>query len=81
MEATLQKIQNSVQSWKNRIEWLTQSTLNRALDNLDGEPVVFEWKISPGHTTPKLFQEVQHMMEKAHSQPEDVKDRIIFMSM
>ena len=32
-------------------------------------------------TTPKLFHEVQKMMEKDHCQPEDFKDRIIFTSM
>ena len=28
------------------------------------EPVVFEWKMFPGHTTLDLFREVQDLMEK-----------------
>ena len=61
----------------NRIDWFTQSPTYRE----QPEPVVFEWKIFPGHTTLKLFREVQNMVEKDHIQPEDFKDRIIFMSM
>ena len=71
----------SVQSWMNRVEWTTQATLHRELDNIDGEPVMFEWKAFPVHTTLALFRRVQNMMEKDNIQPEDLKDRIIFMSM
>ena len=38
-----------------QIGWFTQSTPYRGLDNIDGEPVVFEWKIFPGQTTLKLL--------------------------
>ena len=42
----------------------TQSLQCRELDNIDGEPVVFEWKIFAGHTTLKHLCEVQNMMRK-----------------
>ena len=60
----------SVQSWKNRIEWFTQTPRHRELDNINGEPVVFERKILSGHTTLTLRQEVQNMTEKDNIQPE-----------
>ena len=52
----------------------------RDLFDIAAEPVVFEWKIFPGHTM-LLLQEHQTMMEneiKVH--PRDFKGRIIFMS-
>ena len=42
----------SVQSWKNRIEWFTQTPRHRKLDNFNG----VEWKILPGHTTLKQLR-------------------------
>ena len=58
------------------------STPYRELDRIDGEPVVFEWKIFPRHTSLKLLSEAQIMMEKElNVLPKDFKDRIIFMSM
>ena len=72
----------SVKSWTDKIEWFTHSALYRELDRIDGEAVVFEWKIFPGHTTLKLLSEVRNMMEKELAVlPKDFKDRIIFMSM
>ena len=34
---------------ENRIEWFTQSPTHRELNNIDGELVVFEWKIPRAH--------------------------------
>ena len=59
-------------------EWFTQSPTCRELDNISGEPVVFEWKIFPGHTMMTLLQEVQNMIEKDNIK---LEDRIIFISM
>ena len=65
-----------------KIEWITHYTLCRELDRIDGHPVVFEWKIFPGHTTLKLLTEVQNMMEKElNVLSQDFKDPIISMSM
>ena len=57
------------------------TTPYREVDNVDGEPVVFERKIFPKHTTLKVLREVQNMMGKDHIQSEGFKDRIIFTSM
>ena len=46
---------------------------SRSLQNImnwNGEPVVFEWKVFPGHTTLKLLQEVRSSMEEKHIRPE-----------
>ena len=50
----------SVNSWTYKIEWFTHTTPCREPDRTDGKPVVFEWKIFPGHTTLKLLREVQN---------------------
>ena len=52
-----------VQSSANRLDEFKQSTPHRELDNVDGEPIVFEWTIFPGHSTLTLLQEV----ERSHS--------------
>ena len=81
LEGELQNPQ-SVKSWTEKILWFTHSTPHRELDRIDGEPVVLERKIFPGHTTVKLLSELQNMMEKELSVlPKDAKDRIIFMRM
>ena len=73
----------SAEAWeKERIGYFVSSPENRELDNVDGEPFVFEWKIFPRHTAAQLLQEVQKLIEhelKIH--PQDFEDRIIFMSM
>ena len=52
-----------------------------ALDRIDGEPVVLEWKIKGTQRRSSLC-EVEHMMKKElNVLPNNFKDRIIFMSM
>ena len=41
----------------------------------------FEWKIFPGFTTLGILEEIQKLMTELHCEPEQVKGRIIFMSM
>ena len=60
----IEEYPQSVKSWTDKLEWFTQSTPQRELDRIDGEPVVFEWNIFPGHTTLKLLREVHSMTEK-----------------
>ena len=50
------------------------------LNSIDGEPVVFEWKIFPGHTTLELVQEIQKFMnEELKTTPHDFKHKTICM--
>ena len=49
--------------------------------NLDGEAIEFEWKIRPGFTTLTVLKEIQMDLERKNIEPENLEDRIIFMSM
>ena len=80
-EAKLQIIHNLYRFGRTELIGLHTLLLIVSLSGIDGEPVVFEWKIFPGPTSLKLLQEVQNMMEKDNLQPESFKDRIILMSM
>ena len=47
-----QNIHDLQKVWAERIEYFVSTHQYRELDNIDGEPVVFEWKIFPGaHNT------------------------------
>ena len=41
-------------AWEDRLTWFKSSPEYRALDNIDGEPMEFEWNIFPGFTTLQL---------------------------
>ena len=67
-----------VKSWS-----IVSSTFARAWCNFvawTGNPVVFEWKVFPGHTTTQLLLEVAEKNDEIKIQPHDFKDRIIFLS-
>ena len=66
---------------EDRLTWFKSSSAYRALDNIDGEPMEFEWNIFPGFTTLQLVREVQEFLSKLSVQPEDFTGRIVFMSM
>ena len=53
----------------------------RALDTIDGEPVLFEWNTFPGFTTLQLVREVQQLLSRLSVEPANFTGRIIFMSM
>ena len=71
----------SITSWKDKIEWFTQSREYHELDSIDGEPVVFEWIIFPGYTTVQLLQEIHRTMEEKRIQLEQFENPTMFMSM
>ena len=47
---------------------------------LDGEPIEFEWKILPRFTTLTILKEIQLDLERKNTEPDNFKDRLIFMS-
>ena len=63
-----------------RIAYFVASKEYQELFDNAGEPVVFEWRIFPGHTTAQVLQEVQKMTED-EKVSHHFKGRIIFMSM
>ena len=63
-----------------KIVWTVGSTPYRELDSIDGEPVVFEWKISQGALHHP--QEVHKVTEEEPSiTPQDFNNHMFFMSM
>ena len=57
----IEEYPQSAVSWKTRIGWFTQSSQYRELDNIDGEPVVFEWtKISQAHHAEATLGGLKH---------------------
>ena len=68
-------------AWEQRLEWFTSTQENRTLDRIDGEPMEFEWNISPGFKTLQFCIKVQEFMSKMSEKPEEFTGRIIFMSM
>ena len=66
--------------WERQLEWFKSSSDYRTLVTIDGEPMEFEWNISPGFTTLELVREVQKFMGKM-GEPEQFQGRINFMSM
>ena len=50
--------------WERQLDWFKSSSQYRALDTIDGEPMEFEWNISPGFTTLQLCDKVQEFLLK-----------------
>ena len=74
--------QTSNSAWEEKLSWLQSSSQYRTLDTIDGEPMEFEWNISPGFTKLQLcYNKVQEFMSKMSEKPEEFTGRIIFMSM
>ena len=51
--------ENPVKAWKEKIDWFQFSLQYRELDRIDGEPMEFEWKKTPGFTALQILAEVQ----------------------
>ena len=67
--------------WEDRLTWFKNSPEYRALDNIDVEPMEFEWKIFSRFTILQLVREVQELLSRLSVQPENFTGWIIFMSM
>ena len=48
---------------------------------IDGEAIEFEWTNFPGFSTLSILKEIQKELTRKNIQPEEFKDRIIFMPM
>ena len=72
----------SAKACAEKVGYFVFTPQDRELDNVACEPVLFEWKTFPGHTTLDPLQEVKELMKKElKSQPQNFEDRIMFMSM
>ena len=72
---------HSLKKWKGQIGWFIDSKDAQELNGIDGEPVEFEWNTSAGHTILDLLHEIHRKMTENRIKPEQLEDRIIFMSM
>ena len=75
----LGKIHENPQSndaWEQRLDWFKTPQEYRNLDRIDGEPMEFEWNISPGFTTLQLSQEVKDLLLRLNETPENFTGRI-----
>ena len=70
-----------IEAWKNNIKWCLENRYLKDLNRIDGESMEFKWKIFPGFTTLDIFEEIPKFMKDLPCEPEQFKDRIIFMSM
>ena len=75
------KKENPNEAWKEQIKWYFQNNHFKELNRIDGMQTEFEWKIFPGFTTLDILEEIQNCMKEQQCEPEQFKDRIIFMSM
>ena len=66
---------------ENKIQWYLEIRYLKDLNQIDGKPMEFEWKIFPGFTTLGILEEIQKIMIDWQCEPEQFKGRIIFMSM
>ena len=63
-----------------KINLKTSNSPTHTENNLDGEPIEFEWNIFPGLTTWAILQKIQEHLDVRSRNREQFEDRIIFMS-
>ena len=66
--------------WESRLSCFKSTPQYKELDGLDGEPLEFEWRKFPGHTTLQT-REIQKLMGGWDCTPEEIPGRIILMSL
>ena len=69
-----------IATWKSKIKWYSDNTHFKDLNRIDGMPTEFEWNIFPGITTLGLLEKIQRLMTDWQCEPENLKGRIIFLS-
>ena len=57
-------------AWEDRLKWFKSSPEYRAFKIIDGEPMEFEWNISPGSPTLELCTKVQELLSRLSVTPE-----------
>ena len=70
-----------IATWKRKIQSSSENNHFKDMNRIDGMPTEFEWKIIPGITALGFLDKIQKLMTDLQCEPENFKDRIIFMSM
>ena len=81
MCGTGEETAKKIERWKGQVEGLWLFSSYQDAVGMDGEAIEFEWKIFPGFASLSILQEIQQDLARKNIQPEEFKDRIIFMSM
>ena len=72
----------AIEGWRGQVERLSlYSSYQDVVRRIDGEAIELEWNIFPGFSSLAILQEIQKDLARKNIQPEEFKDRIIFMSM
>ena len=71
----------AIERWEGQMEGLRLYSSYQDAVGIDGETVEFEWKMFLGFSSLSIFHEIQQDSEKRKIQPEEFKDKIIFVSM
>ena len=71
----------AIERWTGQVGGLRLYSSYRDAVGIDGAAIEFEWTNFPGFSTLTFLQEIQKDLEEKNIQPENFKDRIIFMSM
>ena len=71
----------TIEAWKSKIFWYLETNHFKDMNRIDCMPTELEWKIFTGITTVGLTEKIQSLMRDLQCEPEQFKDRIIFMSM
>ena len=71
----------AIERWKDQVEGLRLYSSYQDAVGIDGEAIEFEWTNFTGFSSLSSLQKTQHGLERRNNQPEEFKDRIIFMSM
>ena len=75
-------ISGATERWKGPVEDLKKSSSYQDAVGIDGEAIVFEWHNLPGFSSLSVLEEIRReSLAGKKIQPEEFKDRIIFMSM
>ena len=66
--------------WSNQVEEFQMYYTVEEFLGIDGEAIEFEWNVLPGVTTLQILQRIQNDLQSKNIEPEQLPDRIIFMS-
>ena len=69
----------AIERWRCQVEELEMYLSFKELLRIEGQALEFEWKKFSGFSSLSFLQEIQKDLARKNIQPEEFKDRIIFM--
>ena len=71
----------SSERWEEQLVDFQSTVSIRDFYGIDGEPIEFEWNIFPGFTSFELLRKIYSDLQRRNIDPENFRDRLVFMSM